>query len=335
MRKLIAVAAALCAVGLPAAAQADVRWQLVGDPAPGSELDGNRVPPQVALGVANRTPYVAPVAGGKRGGQITLWRLDRAGTGWTQLGGALNHDPTQVAGDPQLTAGGATEWVTWSEFDAQGTSQVRLARVVGSSFSEVAGGAFPINDPDGGSSGNARPIVYGGRTYVTYTDMTGLRAVRTRPSLRSFDRVDAGLDGLGAATPLVSGGRLFLVAQGADGTEVRRLNRGGTRWETIPADSRLGTYITFFSQVAWARHVAYRSYGRDAANAPGANRLLIVEAFEGDAWEPIPSPGVPGYDVQSSQLVGSDGVLWILWDEGQAAMSPQRLIHVARLVGSP
>src|SRR3954465_639537 len=198
MRRLVAAVVALCALGLPAAAQADVRWQLVGDPAPGSELDGNQVPPRVALGVANRTPYVAPVAGGTRGGQISLWRLNRAGTGWTQLGGVLNHDPAQIAGDPQLTAGGSTEWVTWSEVDAQGISQVRLARVVGASVREVAGGAFPINDPDGGSSGYARPMVYGGRAYVAYTDMTGLRAVRTRPGLRSFDRVDAGLEGLGA-----------------------------------------------------------------------------------------------------------------------------------------
>src|SRR4051794_21133735 len=195
MRRLVAVAMALCAFALPAAAQADVRWQLVGDPAPGSELDGNQVPPDVALGVANRTPYVAPVAGGKRGGEITLWRLDRAGTGWTQLGGVLNHDPVQLAGDPQLTAGGSTEWVTWSEFDANGTSQVRLARVVGASVREVAGRAFPINAPDGGSSGNARPIVSGGRTSVAYTASTGLRVVRTRPGLRSFDRVDRGLEG--------------------------------------------------------------------------------------------------------------------------------------------
>jgi hypothetical protein len=308
-----------------------------GDPAPGSEFDGNQVSPQVALGVANRTPYVAPVAGGVRGGPLTLWRLDRAGTGWTQLGGVVNHDPAQLAHEPQLTAGGSTEWITWSELDAQGISQVRLGRVVGDSVREVVGGPHPINDPDGGSSGQARPIVYGGRTYVSYRDTTGIRAVRTRPGLRSFERVDAGLEGLHgfAATPLVSGGRLFLVTEIPGGAEVRRLNRRGTRWETIPVDGRLGTYITFFSRVAWARHVAYRAFKRDSYDGPGSNALLVVEAFLNDAWQPIPGPGVPGFDVQGLRLVGSDGVLWILWDEGQSSMSPQRLVHVARLAGSP
>jgi hypothetical protein len=266
-------------------------------------------------------------------------RPNRAGTGWVQLGGVLNHDPTQLAFEPDLTESGSTPWITWSERDGQGGTQVRLARLVGNSFREVVGGGRAIGD---GSS--PQVVLYGGRPYVTYIDSTqNLRVVRPSRNMRTFEHVELGigLPGSTNAKPLVSGGRLYVVydTPGADpgtfDTRVGRLNSAGTRMEKISSSSRIGVYVIFYSQVAWARQVAYRSYGKDSFNGPGANRLLIVEAFLDDEWQAIPSPSTPGYDVQRSQLVGSDGTLWIIWDEGQAAMSPQRLVHVAKLVGTP
>lgn len=340
-RRIFGLAIAVCALALPAVAQADVRWEQAPDPAPGSVFDDYRVPPWVSLGVANRTPYVASVAGGRRGGQITVWRPNRSGTGWRQLGGVLNHDPARNASDPHLSAGGSTPWITWTELDAQGVAQVRLAGLAGGSFREPVP-RDTITAPEEGHTFDSRVIVYDGRPYVTYTDSTThIHVVRPRRNWRWYEAVDAGLERSGAsgATPLISGGRLFIVyteaTAGTEETRVARLNRAGNRWEDIPAGSRLGSYIVFYSQVAWARGVAYRSYGEDSYNGPGANLLLRVEAFLDGAWQRIAAPGIPGYDVRRSQLVGADGTLWILWDEAQADMSPERLVHLAKLVGSP
>jgi hypothetical protein len=325
------MAATLFALALPAVAQAGSGWQRVADPAPGG-TDDYRFPPRVALGVAAGTPYVASLSRDRR---LTVSRPDRGSTGWRQIGGPLNHDPAQPASSPNVTASGSTVWVTWVERDAQGAYQVRLARLAGGTFREVVGGASPINEP-GDSAGYPYVTVFGGRPYVAYVGHAStVRVARLRPSGRSFEQLDAGLDVPNASTPqlLVLGSRLHVAyATYAPDTgnvqeELARLNERRSRWEGVALPAYLGSPL----DIAFASGTPYRTFG-GGQNAPDAPRDLVIEAFRSGAWQPIPSPGTPGDDVNSQQVVGSGGVLWVIWDAAPGGpFATPRLVHVARL----
>src|SRR4051812_49122551 len=183
-------ALAACALALPAVSHAAPAWQRVADPAPGSVAvdDGSFWAPTVTMTVADGTPYVATHS---RAGKLMVNRPNAAGTSWRQVGHAINHTPFTRDDTLSMTAAGSVPWIAWTEHLRQGGRQLRVARLVGNEFKEVAAAR-----PTGGA-GAASIAVLDGRPYVAYA--TGqypdedVRVVRLAPDGRSFRHVESGL----------------------------------------------------------------------------------------------------------------------------------------------
>src|SRR3954451_20019182 len=129
---LTVVATCLCALALPAAAQAAPNWERVADPAPGGTRVLDDFYPRIDLAVADGTPYLAALERPTVGDDLTVWRPNHAGTEWIQVGGTLNH---ATPSRPFIAADGATPWVAWNDA-ADGDTQVHVARLDGDDWVE-------------------------------------------------------------------------------------------------------------------------------------------------------------------------------------------------------
>jgi hypothetical protein len=216
-RWIVLCAVWACALAAPALAQAaGLRWERVGEPTPWQITDQSQFF-RVKLAVADRVPYVAAIDTAE---QLTMWRPNRRGTAWRQLGGALNHIPGQRTTDVSIATSGRDVWVAWIELDARGHGQAHLARLVGESFREVVGGDSPINGTD--LVGGVSVAVFGGRPYVAYDvahdGIVPIEVVRLSRNGRAFEHVNPGdmppLPNYSSVPQLVvSGGRLWLFHQ--------------------------------------------------------------------------------------------------------------------------
>src|SRR4051794_23432194 len=158
---------ALAAALTPAVASASPDWQPLADP-PRADVFGpapGGTDHSYSFTLASAVPTVAYVSfAGIRVAQATP-----DGASWEQVGAPIKHalgssqvfEPS-VAADPD-----GDLWVTWTELDAQGIRQARVARFDGSSWDEVVGGDRPINievDPRRGPSSAYEPqlVFFGG-----------------------------------------------------------------------------------------------------------------------------------------------------------------------------
>jgi hypothetical protein len=168
----------------------------------------------VELAVADGVPYVASQDAAQ---QLTIWRPNKRGTAWRQLGGPLNHIPGQRVRDVSMATSGRSVWVAWIETDNTGYGQTHLARLVGESFREV-GGDSPINGAD--NAGAVSLAIYNQRPYVAYNvardGIIPIEVARLTRNGRAFENVNPGSQPplpnySGVPQLVVSGGRLWLV----------------------------------------------------------------------------------------------------------------------------
>jgi hypothetical protein len=340
-------------------------WQRVADPAPGGvDFPGQVTFPVVDLAVVDGTPYVAWVSPEKR---LFVSRPNAAGTGWVNLGGSLNED-TQlpVKEQPRIVSDGSDLWVTWTEEDADGIWQVRVARLVGDHFEQPVAGAWPVNQPGSEDASGPRIAIFDGVPYVAYTDNrpTGSRLDVARLSADgdSFEHVTQGLWTTGQPELAVSKGRLYLGAW----PHLARLSTDGTSWKQL-AD--VGDHVYEMADLGGELHLAvdpnvYRYDGTVVRVGEGSDPLqhaapsTIAAAggdlyaagetllppdqlgppefaiWNGTSWNPLPVPAMPGRGVSHVRLVGApDGAVWMIWEEGEGAPewdTQPRTVHVAR-----
>jgi hypothetical protein len=242
-RWIVLCAVCACVLLAPVTAQAaGLRWQRVAEPTPWQQVDESQFSPRVELAVADGVPYVTSLDTSSR---LTVWRPNRRGTAWRQLGGVLNHVPTQRVRDVSIATSGRDVWVAWIETDAVGIGQTHLARLVGESFREVVRGYSPINGTD--NAGEVSVVVYGGRPYVAYSvarsDAVPVEVVRLTRNRRAFEHLDVNStpprpDYAGTPQLAVSGGRLWLVHEvfipgSGNFIHVLRFDARRNSWEPI------------------------------------------------------------------------------------------------------
>lgn len=265
----------VCLVVAPAAAGAQLTWQRVADPGPGStfDYDSSRGPTRVDLAVVGRTPYVSVLS--RPAGdtwELTAYRAVDRNTAWRQIGGRLNADPTQPISTPSMEA-------------------------------------------------------FADRPYIAYGTDSGVHVLRLSRNGRGFEHIDRGLPSEPASQVVltVARGRLYLsYVNGAGDTRAARLNRAGNRWEPVASAPDAGSGV-------FVRGTLY-TYTLDFP-APEAPSVFTLYATRRGVTEEAPNPTVAGHDVTDVHLVSADGTLWMIWIEGGGgAMSPPRIVHVARLV---
>jgi hypothetical protein len=265
---------AVCLAALPALADAQLTWQRVADPGPGStfDYDSDRGPTRVNFAVADGVPYVAVLSRPTRSQwELRAYRAVRRNSEWRQIDGLLNGDPS----NPVSLLGMAA---------------------------------------------------YSGRPYIALATGSGLEILRLRRNGKGFERVERGLGSpqVADADLVVRDGRLYVSYTDLSGTlRSARLNRAGNRWEDVapvtPSDGVLvgGTLYTYTL----------------VGPAPEAANIFTLYATRRGVTEEAPNPTVTGNDVTDVHLQNADGTLWMIWIEGGGgAMSPPRIVHVARLV---
>jgi hypothetical protein len=311
----------LCVLALPAVAQAEPRWQLVADPAPGATgLDGSvEQPPRLKLAVANGTPYLAEI-GHKPEFPLRVYRAlgNRA---WRELSDGPLNPPGRVVGSADMASAGGTVWLAWEEGATGMPSEVHVATLTRSGVRELPGS--PI-----AQAVLPQIAYYGGRLYVAYSGGDGMHAVRTRANGRGFERIESFDDT--PAYPVEMGvhdGRLYLSDAESGTTLYSVLNRRASGWVQVddPPDDLFVPRIrnTLFS-------LAFTG-----GEGPGAPRFVHVVATRNGVTRALPSFAQPGNDVSEVRLLVAGGVLWIAWIEGGPGdMAPPWIPHVARLVGA-
>ena len=276
-RSLWAVVFTLCALALPASAQAAPTWQLTPDPAPGGVADifaGGG--PRVSLAVVQQRPFLATVS---QSGDLTVHTLNAAGSGWQQIGGALNS--RRVVGDPAMASSSRTPWVAWREQTATGTYRIHVARLRGGRFRQILGGL-------GRTESDLQFIpfdlaVYGGRPYVAYQGAGGrLRVVRLDAGDNQFRSANAGLrpGALGTTVRLATAGRgLYLAYNLGDSapmsTVISRLTSDRRGWRTVVSETESPGYLPLTDAVGGGGRL-YLSIGPVVKRLTADGRLVRV-----------------------------------------------------------
>jgi hypothetical protein len=310
-----------CALVVPTLAEAaDLRWELVADPAPGATgLDGSPYPPppRIAFTVANGTPYLAEITRSPDF-DLTVYRTIQNWT-WRQLGAGPLNDPGLQAGSTDFATAGDAVWLAWDEGSGNGQSVTHVVRLTGSGVRELPG------SPIAGAS-SPQIAYFGGRLYVAFAGNDGMHALRTRSNGRGFERVES-FDHT-PAVPLEMGvyrGRLYLSDFESNTTLYSALNRRQTGWFQVddpPEDlfaQRIGETVF--------------TLGGAGGGGPGAPNFVRVFATRRGVTQELPSPATLGNNVIAPKLLVSNGVVWMQWTEGGPSdMAPPFVPHVARLI---
>ena len=229
----VAALLALMAVAVPASAGA-AKWQRLADPPGGGTL--------ADFGGTAYVAYASPEG-------VRVVRANSRGTQWQQVGSLIRHTAGAAVFDPSLAqAPDGSLWVTWTEADAYGTLQVRVARFDGSAWHEVVGGDRPINsvpfnpqDPTLPASGHQPHLTfYKGVPYVAYVQDNPTESVleiyRLNAAGTAWERT--GMPGTQRADRpriVVSGGQLYVAADDyIGGLMYYRFDPSGPRWVAMP-----------------------------------------------------------------------------------------------------
>jgi len=321
--RLRAGAGLVCAVAAllaPASASADPEWSRLTDP-PGAD----------AMAVVSGAPYVAYAS--PQG--VRVARPEPGGDSWVQVGVPIRHTAGADVRDPTvIQAPDGRVWVAWTEADARGVYQVRVARRSGTAWQQVVGGARPINadiDPNRGpASGGGPQIAFLDATpYVSY--------IQDNPSESSISVVRLNADGsawerlnppVGAdARPRIasSGGRLYVAKSDRIGPAavVYRLKADKTGWESVGA---LGfPDHAFFGDIA------------DIGGAPSGlfvtaedHQLFASSLDSADAWQPIGGGPILTSDPRAlpESLTALAGVPYAAWLQGPTGAHAVQVAYV-------
>jgi hypothetical protein len=249
-------------------------------------------------------PWITWAEDDGTGTQIRVAKLNAAGTAWTEVvGGAspINHDPSQPADNPSLASIGGVPYVTWDEYDGV-NREIRVAKLngPGTAWTEVAGGASPINhDP-------VRSAVH-----PSLTDVAGVPYVAWEET-------------------------------GASGNQVRvaKLNGAGTAWAEVASggaplnvDAAMRAYDPSIMTLAGVPYVAWSE--RDAIESNYEIRVAKLNAT-GDGWVQVGGGASPvnhaaDTDGQTPSLAVVESTLYVAWTEGDW---DSRKLRVAKLNGA-
>jgi hypothetical protein len=127
---------------------------------------------QPSLASVDGVPYVAWTEPDGTNSEVRVSKLNAAGTAWTQVGGPINQSPTRDAFDPSLASIGGVPYVAWAESDGT-NNEIRVSKLDGGAWTQVVGGASPINqDPSRGADAPSLASI-GGVPYVAWSELDG------------------------------------------------------------------------------------------------------------------------------------------------------------------
>jgi hypothetical protein len=156
-------------------------WSLVADTAGGLNENPAQNAADPSLADVGGVPHVAWTEQDGNGHvQVRVAKLNPGGTQWLKVGqtenppSPINQSFNQSADHPSLTAMGspAVPYVAWTEIDADGVSQVRVARLKASEtgWEKVAGGPSPINNSSEENATAAAIAPVGGVPWVAWVE---------------------------------------------------------------------------------------------------------------------------------------------------------------------
>lgn len=322
------VLAAIVTALVPAVANAAPEWTRLANP-PGGE----------ALTTASGTPYVAYTSAAG----VRVARPAPSGDAWQQVGGSIHHTSGAQVFEPDLAQAPDNRiWVTWTELDSDGTRQVRVARLDGSAWHEIVGGAHPINyryDRYPGSLSTGRDphlAFFGGTTWVVYGQENPVElvfgVVRLKADGSAWEHIDpSGTTQVRRPRAAVAGGRLFAAGYAANsgGTYLFRLNAAGTGWESINDPGQ--TDPSPFGEVADLNGVLGLLHTTPAPDGAPGKSVEVHSLGAGDAWEPVGGSLASSTTVayKPDSLVYSSGAPYAAWLEGDGPAS----VEVSRFDG--
>lgn len=301
-RAVAAATALIAALALPAAADAR---QSAPAPPGGDDIE--------MLGGTPAVAYAAPDG-------VHVSSLTKNGKRWQQLGATIRHAADAPVYDVDLAVDpGGRPWVTWTETDATGTRQARVARFDGRHWREVVGGAQPLNevfDPQYGypplGAYDPQLAFAGGRVWVVYVQDSISDYVMGWRRLASDGSHWEHLNGIGLVRPAgphvaVVNGQLF-----AGVSDV--LIPTGVVWRYDPARD-------FFARLS-EPNLPDTGYLHDVSSLGGRvtvlqtlsdGRVEVVTLTAGDTWQPLGSPLATGVDLtpDAGQALEGRFAAWI------------------------
>jgi hypothetical protein len=321
---------------------ADGSWTRV--PGPDEATNGVGVDSS-SIAAAGGTPYVAyrEVTGDMN---VRVLRLNAAGTEWTGVGTALNHDINRTADNPSIATVAGVPFVAWREGDASPNDEIRVAHLngAGTGWIETAAPPPSANSPinRNGVRDARQPSMadVGGVPYVAWSETDGsnfeIRAARLTAG-DTWQRLEPPADNLtwgginqsrnlDASDPSLTSiaGVPYVTWSESDGinTEIRvaRLNASGA-WEQVvggaspvnrdPAANASKPTIVDFNGVPFVSWVE-----------AGQVRVARLSA-DGNSWMRVADAAAPinqdaGKTADSPALANVGGAPFVAWQEPDA-----------------
>ncbi len=335
------VAGLLAMFVLPASASA--AWhQPVGGASPVNQAV-NQAGVEPSLTSVVGVPYVAWREFDGTNREVRVSRLNAAGTAWEQIpGGAspINNDPSQDGFEPSLaaTSGGVT-WVAWRENDGT-NSEVRVSRLLpgGTTWTQIPGGASPINNDPNQSGFNPSLTLVGGRPYVAWSEEDGtnseIRVSRLNDAFTAWEQVGGGASPVNqdpsqdaffpSMTVIANVPYVAWMEDDGPGFQIRvsRLNAAGTGWEQVVGGASPinhdPTGIAQSPSIASVGNVPYVAWSEN----DNSNNEIRVSRLNGAGteWEEVvggPSPINQSFGQPASEpsLTSVGGVPFVSWTE--------------------
>jgi len=243
-----------------------------------------------SLASIDGAPHVAWYEDDGTNNEIRVSKLNAAGTAWTQVGGGaspINQDTSRDAFDPSLASIGGVPYVAWTEFDGT-NNEIRVSKLDGGVWTQVVGGASPINQDPSGSAEAPSLASIGGVPYVAWSELDGT----------SFEIRVSKLDG-GVWTQLEAG--------------ESPINQDSNRAARTPSLGAVGGV----PYVAWSE-------------SDGTNSEVRVSKFDAGAWTQVeggasPINQDPAKDGLNPSLASIAGVPHVAWSEFDASNSEIRV----------
>lgn len=328
-------------------------WEEVGDPF------GDAMAYDPSLASVGGVPHVAWTEADGGGEQrIRVSRLDDDGTGWEEVGGALNHadpvpgpSPHGTTFSPNLAEVGGVPHVAWGEYDGT-TPKIRVSRLNadGSAWEELGGGSTPINHSADGRAFDPKLVDIDGVPYVAWIEDDGtnqeVRVSRFNADASAWEEVVGGPSPINRAPDVGASGASLAQVDGVpyvawtewDGTtngiQVSRLNAAGTGWEPVGGSSRINhasdqtAARPSLTAIDGVPYVAWNEYD-------GTNQEIRVSRLSaaGTAWVEVVGGASPinhssGRHGEEASLVSVGGVPYVAWfEQGNVHYE----VHVSRL----
>jgi hypothetical protein len=233
------------------------------------------------------TPYVAWREHNSTAGQV---RVDRfSGGSWNAVGGSLNFDANRFADDPSIADVGGTPYVTWHESTAT-VDQIRVARLVGSSFS-IVGGSLNFNAAKAAT--HPRIADAGGTPYVAWeeagTSVDQIRAAKLVGSTWTAVGGPLNFDPAKfAREPSIAdvGGTPFVTWRETNGTadQVRVAQLSGAAWSAVGGSLNLdGTQNASQPDIAGVGGAPFVAWREPVTTAT----VVRAARFSGGTWSPV------------------------------------------------